>query len=191
MSKKETILKRIKIIIVGVEETGKSTLVRQLSGNAKSIEHYAKDGSSITVGFDIGVVEMDDYIMHFIGTPGQKRFEFAKKIATCGAHIGILMLDGETISEKGVQVREKTIEQELIDMNIPYLVCLNKSDVLDEAVADTVKPHFNLPIHLISAKTGQGVDKLQGALQNLIETTPMTWSSSLQKKIRTAIVKMA
>lgn len=184
MQKKKSRTKRVKVIIIGVENSGKTTLVKNLSPNAKSIEHADAKGGSITVGLDIGIIQLAGYSLHFFGTPGHARFEFVRKIVSHGAHIGILMIDSVEATKTGISQRDKKYENELIDKNIPYFICANKRDVKDVLPLSEITPHFNADVYPISAIGGQGVDALRDVLVELIESKDDGWFSYSVKRLQ-------
>ncbi len=158
---------RWKVVILGEENVGKTTLVHQLSPGAKSVEHTSKDAISITVGCDIGKINLDGHQVHIFGTPGHTRFAFARRIVTTGAHFGILLIDSERLTKKGMSDREKIMEQELIDNDISYLVCINKMNTASLS-REEIQRLFPMPVHFISAKTNEGIDALKASLTTLI-----------------------
>ncbi len=158
---------RLKVVILGEENVGKTTLVRQLNPDAKSVEHTGKDGLSITVGCDIGKINLDGHQVHVFGTPGHTRFAFARRIVTTGAHFGILLIDSERLTKDGMSDREKIMEQELIEGDIPYLVCINKMNT-SSLSRDEIQHLFSMPVHFISAETAEGIDTLKASLTRLI-----------------------
>lgn len=160
--------KRLKVIILGKENVGKTTLVHQLSPGATSIEHTDKDGASITIGYDSGKIEMGGYQLHLFGTPGQSRFKMTRHIVSKGADFGILLIDGEKISNHGMSDIERDLEKELIEKKAPYLICINKMNT-SLFSQEEIQCKFSLPVHFISAKTGEGIEALKRALQTLIE----------------------
>jgi len=186
MSKNEARLPRLKVIIIGVENSGKTTLVRNLSPDAKSVEHSDGQGNSITVGLDIGVIPLAGCSLHFFGTPGHERFAFVRKIVSHGAHIGILMIDSVDVTQGGVGEREREYEQELISRNIPYIICANKRDIPNVLPLSEIESHFSASVYPISAVTGQGVDEMRDVLVDIIESGKGEWFSNSAKKLKMA-----
>ena len=100
-------MKTIKIYVTGPFNAGKTTLIHRLALNATSIEHYYKDGTSTTVGFDLGTVYWDSelnvvlkstpkepaqfervYKVILVGTPGQNEIcfharDFSEGVSRC------------------------------------------------------------------------------------------------------------
>jgi len=160
--------KRLKVVILGEENVGKTTLVHQLSPGATSIEHTDGNGTSITVGYDSGKIEVGGYQLHLFGTPGHTRFKTTRHIVSKGADFGILLLDAERMSSHGMSNREKDLETELIEKEAPYLICINKMNT-SLFSHEEIQRNFSLPVHFISAKTGEGIEALKKSLQILIE----------------------
>jgi len=176
-------LEKIKIVVFGEADVGKTTLVSQISPKATSIEHSCRDGHRITVGFDIGKINIGGYMLYFFGTPGQTRFEFARQIVSQGAHIGILLIDSEAAGKRGIIDREKLMEQEMIDEGLPYLVCANKRDLEDIMPLENIQQHFKAPVLPIAAKTAQGMDSLTNALIDILEAHKETRQNSSFSKV--------
>jgi len=182
MRNSTTELMKLKVIVIGAESSGKTTLVRQLSPDAKSVEHFCDNGESITVGLDIGKIELAGCSLYFFGTPGQQRFEFARKIVSHGAHMGVLMIDS-TSASNGVSKREQALEQELIKRDIPYIIAANKRDVAGVAPMPEIQKHFKADVYPITAKTGEGLEVLTDALVEVIESNKHSWCSARAEKI--------
>ena len=176
-------LLRLKVVVIGVENSGKSTLVRMLSPGAKSVEHYHNDGDSITVGLDIGKMDLAGCSLYFFGTPGHKRFEFARKIVSRGANIGILLVDSVESTSRGISQRECELERELINSRIPYVICANKRDVSGVLPLSEIQKYFEADVHPVAAKNGHGVDELREVLVRLIEDNKHTWFSVPAKQV--------
>ena len=170
MANVESKYEKIKIAVYGEEDVGKTTLVHQFNPDqAKSIEHTTRSGQNITVGFDIGRITFGGYDLYFFGTPGQTRFEFARHIVSKGAHIGILLIDSEAATRRGINKREQEMEQEMIDKGLPYIICANKRDLDHVLPLCEINDQFIRTVLPISAKTGLGIDCLQNTLLEILE----------------------
>jgi len=170
MTDAESKLEKIKIAVYGEEDVGKTTLVHQFNPDqAKSIEHTTRSGQNITVGFDIGKITFGGYHLYFFGTPGQTRFEFARHIVAKGAHVGILLIDSEAATRRGINEREQEMEQEMIDKGLPYIICANKRDLDHVLPLHKINDHFKGTVLPISAKTGLGIDCLQNTLLEILD----------------------
>lgn len=80
--------KRVKVIVLGNAEAGKSTLIKTIIPESINIEHKGR-----TIALDFGVIEEKGIRFHIFGTPGQKRFETMRNIVTTGAELFIYVLD--------------------------------------------------------------------------------------------------
>jgi len=175
-------LMKLKVVVIGVENSGKTTLINKLSPGTKSVEHSGKDGKTTAVGFDMGKMELAGCFIHLFGTPGEQRFEFARKIAFRGAHMGILMVDSvEPISE-----RERNLEQELIESNLPYVVCASKRDIPDALPLSEIQMNFSADVQPITLNTDSGVDDLRDLLANIIESKKHSWLVKTEKNLTSA-----
>jgi len=169
MTNAATKFEKIKIAVYGEEDVGKTTLVHQFNPDqAKSIEHTTRSGQNITVGFDIGKITFGGYHLYFFGTPGQTRFEFARHIVSKGAHVGILLIDSEAATRRGINKREQEMEQEMIEKGLPYIICANKRDLDHVLPLNEIDTYFKRSVLPISAKTGLGIDCLQNTLLEIL-----------------------
>ena len=81
-------IKRVKVVVLGNAEAGKSTLIKTLIPNSINIEHKGR-----TVALDFGVIEESGIRFHIFGTPGQERFKVVRDIISEGAGLFIYVFD--------------------------------------------------------------------------------------------------
>lgn len=143
---------KLKIVVFGQYNAGKSTFIHSLDPTSRHIEAKNEEGAT-TVALDFGRVKVGTKKVYLFGTPGQDRFEFARRIVSRGMHGAIVMVD----STGQVDERTYLLCEWLTEQNIPFAIMLNKCDhplasperfdeILDEGYG-----------HLISAKTGENV----------------------------------
>ncbi|MBB6401574.1 hypothetical protein HNP92_000859 [Methanococcus maripaludis] len=127
-------VKELKIVIMGSEDVGKTTLMENLIKNVGKVEH-----NGTTVAIDYGRIEMDDKKFHFFGTPGQERFGFMREIAVEGADYAFLVLDATV----GLRKVDNDIINLLSTKNIPFSVFINKMDLCNESNAVEIINNLN------------------------------------------------
>lgn len=138
-------MERVKVVVMGREDAGKSTLIKRLAGNARNIEH-----SGITVSMDLGYTTFGDKKVFFFGTPGQERFDFMRKVLSEGVDFGIVVID----SSRELTKADASIISDMKQVGAPYMVFLNKTDLGD------MNHDFGVQTVKGSALHGDGVNKV-------------------------------
>jgi small GTP-binding protein len=155
---------KIKIVVFGAYNAGKSSFIRALDPFSRHIEAENEDGST-TVAMDFGRARIGDHSVFLFGTPGQERFEFARKILARGMDGAIVIVD----STRDLDETTVRLFQWLRSQGIPVAVMANKcdcGDALPHRVKDRV-PWF--PVHAISARTGMNVEaSLRAFLEDVL-----------------------
>ncbi len=144
---------KVKIVVFGAYNAGKSSFIRSLDPFSRHIEAENEDGST-TVAMDFGRVRVGDQNVFLFGTPGQERFEFARKVLSRGMDGAIVIVDCTREPDR----LTLDLFQWLASRGIPVAVMANKCDC-PGASPDRVKactPGF--PVHAISARTGMNVE---------------------------------
>jgi small GTP-binding protein len=144
---------KVKIVVFGAYNAGKSSFIRALDPFSRHIEAENEDGST-TVAMDFGRVRVGDLSIFLFGTPGQERFEFARKVLSRGMDGAIIIVDATREPDR----LTLDLFQWLKSRGIPVAVMANKCDC-PGAAPDRVKdcaPGFS--VHAISARTGMNVE---------------------------------
>jgi hypothetical protein len=115
--------KELKVVIMGSEDVGKTTLMENLLGNIGKVEH-----NGTTVAIDYGNIELNGKKIHIFGTPGQERFEFMRELTLNGTNFVILVIDATV----GLRQTDRNILNLLNNRKIPYVVFINKTDICDK-----------------------------------------------------------
>ncbi len=159
------------ISIVGRPNAGKSTLLNRLIGHKISI---VTPKVQTTRSMIKGIVTRDDTQFVFIDTPGifEPKKTLEKAMVRCawssiiGADIVLLLLDvRDELDELQLQIIDRLKEQK-----INLVILLNKIDISDLKTAllkyqvTTLLP--SVPVFLISAMNGDGVDNLVSFLES-------------------------
>jgi small GTP-binding protein len=115
---------KVKIVIFGAYGAGKSTLIKTIDPDSKHIEANCAGGTT-TVALDYGRAELCGRHIHFFGTPGQERFEFAREIVGKGMDGAVLLVDATA----GIDELTQHLYDSLCAAKIPFLVMINKCDM--------------------------------------------------------------
>lgn len=145
--------RKVKIVVFGAYNAGKSSFIRSLDPFSRHVEAEYEDGST-TVAIDFGRVRIGDCSVFLFGTPGQDRFEFARKIVSRGMDGAIVVVD----STRDLDEMTLGLFQWLRSRSIPVAVMANKCDC-PEATPEKVRAHaMPFAVHTISARTGMNVE---------------------------------
>lgn len=165
------------IAIVGSPNVGKSTFINFVVGSKVAI---VSDKPQTTRNRIAGVVSGKDFQMVFLDTPGvhepkNKLGEYMVKTAMDSAR------DVEAVlfvcdAKYGLGDRDKGIVKKLVSGGAPVVGAVNKADIAVEGAADRVAEELGelglKNVHIISARTGDGVGELMGALKEYLEEGP-------------------
>ncbi|MDD3400123.1 MAG: GTPase Era [Eubacteriales bacterium] len=161
--------------IVGCPNVGKSTLLNTLVGQKIAI---VTDRAQTTRNKITGVVTRADYQMIFLDTPGltmprNKLGEYMQKVALDAFNdieAVVLLIDPLL----GVKERDEKILDRLRQCKSPVIVAINKADKATMAQLEQARFAIGegFEIMEISAKTGEGVDKLEKRLADFLVEGP-------------------
>ncbi len=121
---------RLKIVVFGSYHAGKSTFIQAVDPASRHVDTASGDGTT-TVALDYGKVMMDDVPVHLFGTPGQERFEFARRIIMEGMDAALLLVDCSC----AVDGFTKSLYHDLLARQIPLGLMINKCDVAETCPA--------------------------------------------------------
>jgi GTP-binding protein LepA len=119
-------------------------------------------------------LDSEEFILNLIDTPGHSDFSYEVSRALAAVEGGVLLVD----AAKGIQAQTLANFYAAQRAGLKIIGAINKIDLFhssDERIKEIIKQTANLincdpsEIHLISAKTGQGVDFL---LQTIIKKIP-------------------
>ncbi|TSC70016.1 MAG: translation initiation factor IF-2 [Parcubacteria group bacterium Gr01-1014_46] len=184
---KATTLRSPVVVIMGHIDHGKSTLLSYIRKSSRplneagditqhisayEVEHKSKDGKNHTITF--------------LDTPGHEAFSGIRKRGASVADIAVLVVSAED------GVKKQTIEalSSIKQSNTPFVVAINKIDKPDADVEKTKQSLAeneiylegyggDVPVVLLSAKTGEGVPDLLDMIILMSELEELTGDRSL------------
>ena len=115
---------KLKIVVFGAYNAGKSTFIQAIDPKARHVEAHTNEGDT-TVALDYGRVEIHALQVYLFGTPGQERFEFVRQIISRGMDAAILLVDCSVATDEFTLSLYETLSK----MEIPLAVMLNKCDL--------------------------------------------------------------
>jgi translation initiation factor IF-2 len=151
------------VTILGHVDHGKTSVLDKI----RSSNLQAKESGGITQNIGAYQVAHQGKKITFIDTPGHEAFEAMRSRGGQIADIAILVV----AADDGVKPQTKESIKHIKKSKVPYLVAINKIDVSGASV-EKVKKDLgelgeylegfggNVPFVEVSAKTGEGLDKL-------------------------------
>jgi len=159
-------MNQVKVVIVGKDEAGKSTLVQNIIPSALNIERQGR-----TIALDYGNKEHKGYKLHLFGTPGQTRFRVVRDVIARGMDIAVWVLD----YSRRFDERDQDILDFLNESKVPFIVFANiKPGIQKERrkVTRLIGESEGLKGVIIgSAKSGFRVIELMDEIIRVLETT--------------------
>jgi len=145
---------RLKIVVFGSFNAGKSSFIQALDPRSRHIEATSKESEgATTVAFDFGRLQVGDQAVYLFGTPGQERFEFVRQILSRGMDGAIIVVDATT----GVDAMTRHLYGQLKALDVPLVFMANKCDC-PGAEPDTIRRDMpGETVHPISAQNGENV----------------------------------
>ncbi len=174
----EKIIERSPVVaIMGHVDHGKSTLLDYI----RKTNIVAGEAGGITQHLSTYEVESNGKRITFIDTPGHAAFNEMRNRSGSVADIAVLIVS----AEDGVKMQTKHAIEVIKKNNIPYIVAINKIDK-PNAQPDRVKTELmeeaiyvegyggSVPVCMVSAKSGIGIDELLETILLLAEMEEMT-----------------
>ncbi len=191
----------IPLAIIGKPNAGKSTLLNTLLGEDRAL---VSDIPGTTLDYNTGQFEYGKHTYTLYDTAGIKKkgkIKGLERIAYSKTTSMLKYVRPYVVyvinGDEGLTHRDMTILEEIIGMQLPLIIALNKVDKLTQTQIDeyhrliTISFQFAkyLPIIDISAQNGDGVDQLFEILGRMrIEKDEQIATPELNKIIRTALV---
>lgn len=160
---------KIKCVILGESNTGKSSIVRRFNNR-----YYDNISPTIGAEFSCHTIETDDKIITYElwDTAGQERFRALSPMYYRNASIAILAYDVTSIEsfEQAVEMSNKVVTMN--DGKTIIIFVGNKIDLLenmnDVKIFDDYFAEFNIPHIKTSAKKNINIDELLNTMTELI-----------------------
>ncbi|MFQ6051005.1 MAG: ATP/GTP-binding protein [Candidatus Hydrothermarchaeota archaeon] len=146
--KDKTKMNRVKFLITGSYNSGKTTVMESLIGNIVKVEY-----NGTTVALDYGKLKVNSKEVHLFGTPGQERFKFMRDILSKGIDGGVLVVD----STLPITKHDQEIIREFRSAKIPFVVFANKRDLPDALPLQEFD--VGVPVIPTIAKSGENLHK--------------------------------
>ena len=150
---------RIHIGFFGMRNAGKSSLVNAITGQALSVVSDVAGTTTDPVRkamelLPLGpVLIIDTPGLDDEGTLGEMRVQKARQVLAT-VHVAVLVVD----ALRGMSELDRTLLSLFEERKLPYLIALNKCDLLPD------RPATEPTAHYVSAATGEGVHELKEAL---------------------------
>ena len=174
------------VTILGHVDHGKTTLLDYIRKSAVA----AKEHGGITQHIGAYQVEHDGKLITFIDTPGHAAFEKMRSRGAKVADIAVLVV----ALDDGIMPQTTEAISHIQKAKVPMIVALNKIDLAGiniKVQTEKIKKQLSdkevkleeyggdVPLIPISAKTGDGVDKLLGLIQLVAELHELKADPSL------------
>ncbi len=171
-------MEQLTIGVLGHVDHGKTALVKALTGtDTDRLEEEKRRGLSIVLGF--AFLEHDQGSIDFIDAPGHEDFIRTMISGATGIDAVLLVI----AADDGIkpQTREHFAIAQLLGIK-QGLIVINKSDLVDSSVLAATQDEIteamrgtfleHAPIHVVSAKTGDGIKDLTKDLISTIASKP-------------------
>lgn len=162
----------LRLAMLGKPNAGKSSLINALSGEERLIvsDVAGTTRDSVDVRF-----ERDGEVYEFVDTAGIRRrtkitdevekFSVNSSIkTTTKADVTLLVLD----ATEGISQQDKRLMDLMVTRKTPFMILVNKSDLVPQGqlgqlkkdIMETLAFFSHVPVLMVSAKTGQGLNKI-------------------------------
>ncbi|MBD3285364.1 GTP-binding protein [candidate division WOR-3 bacterium] len=158
-------MKLAKIVIVGKDEAGKSTLVQNIIPGALNIERQGR-----TIALDYGNKVHGNYKLHLFGTPGQSRFRIVRDVVARGMDLAVWVLD----YSRQFDDRDHEILHFLTGLDVSFIVFANIKPGVQKERRQVTRLVGDPPqlkeIIIGSAKSGFRVTELLDAIVEVLNS---------------------
>lgn len=158
---------RIHIGIFGRRNAGKSSLINAITNQKLAVVSDVAGTTTDPVSKAMEILPLGPVLI--TDTPGfddegdlgslrvEKAYEVLRKV-----NIAVLVIS----SENQISSQERQFIDEFVKRNLPYIICINKSDLIsiEETASKYCEEKFYNEIIFVSAKSGDGIDRLKEKL---------------------------
>ena len=169
------------MVLVGNPNTGKTTLFNRLTGQRARVGNYP----GVTVERRVGRLGIGDGPSHrwieMVDVPGCYSLSARSAEEQVALH-SILGLDGQpapdlvlVVIDAGQLVRNLYLALQLAELRVPMVLALNMMDEVGDNPPrpEAIRDAFGVPCVGISAQTGEGLEALEQALRQALDTPPV------------------
>ena len=172
---------RVHIGIFGRRNAGKSSIINAITGQGLAIVSDQKGTTTDPVSKAMELPPLGPVVL--IDTPGlddegelgekrvAKTYQVLNKV-----DIAVLVVDAVSVDIAGLDAVERPLLRLFAEKKLPYVVAVNKAELLDEKKRDRIKAFFEKEVHLlfVSAETGQNIHSLKECIAATVPTQEMT-----------------
>lgn len=164
------------IVIAGYPNTGKTTLLKALTGSTPRIAPYPFTTQKLMIGY----TELENQTVQFIDTPGlldrpwTKRNTIEKQAILALKHLAqtiIFVIDPTQSCGYSLEEQHNLLNQIQQEFKQKTIITLNKTDIATTDVLTTAKEYFPTAI-TISADKDIGINNLVSELKKILYTPP-------------------
>ncbi|MEW5769703.1 MAG: ferrous iron transport protein B [Pseudomonadota bacterium] len=163
-----------RIALLGMPNTGKSTLFNRLTGAGAHVGNWP----GLTVELLAARLLLGDSMVELVDLPGLHNLHgFSEDERVTRHFVETQPVNGLLVVLNALQLdRQLSLVLQLKELGLPLFLVLNMSD---EAVsrgihidAELLEKQLQMPVHMVSAKHGQGVPQLREALTQWLRRHP-------------------
>ena len=165
---------RVHIGIFGKRNAGKSSLINAITNQSLAVVSDVAGTTTDPVSKAMEILPLGPVLI--TDTPGfdddgelgklrvEKSYDTLRKV-----NIVILVVS----SDSNISIEEKEFLDEVIKRNLPYIICINKSDIfnIEEITSKYAKEPYFEKIVFVSALTGYGIETLKERLSSFDYST--------------------
>lgn len=171
---------RVQIAIYGRRNAGKSSVINAITGQNIAIVSDVKGTTTDPVSKAMEILPIGPCM--FIDTPGlddegelgAKRVEKAMQVLN-KTDIALIVIDISSLTDediekgRGIPDKELDIISVVEEKKIPYIIVLNKADLIDDIKAETIRNKIveknpKIPVNIVSTTDKTGLEELKDAL---------------------------
>lgn len=171
---------RVQIAIYGRRNAGKSSVINAITGQNIAIVSDVKGTTTDPVSKAMEILPIGPCM--FIDTPGlddegelgAKRVEKAMQVLN-KTDIALIVIDISSLTDediekgRGIPHKELDIISVVEEKKIPYIIVLNKADLIDDIKAETIRNKIveknpKIPVNIVSTTDKTGLEELKDAL---------------------------
>ena len=171
---------RVHIGIFGRRNAGKSSLINAITGQGLAIVSDQKGTTTDPVSKAMELLPLGPVVL--IDTPGlddegelgkkrvAKTYQVLNKV-----DLAVLVVDAAAAEPAGLGAIEQPLLRLFAEKKLPFLIAVNKAELLDEQAEEAIGKFFEKEAHLlfVSAKTGQNIHSLKERIAALAPAEDM------------------